>query len=126
MERLLDEPVELGREAPVEPHVLAEEEEVRGPLVDSIGELAAALGDETLQPAEPPAACRSGFRLGLPPSYTVGEATADVHASLGPWFATGATLAILRGHLRREPVDDGAVVRRCDGQQLDWKIGVLW
>ena len=65
MERLLDEPVELGREAPVEPHVLAEEEEVRGPLVDSIGELAAALGDETLEPAEPPAACRSGFRLGF-------------------------------------------------------------
>ncbi|MEA2346721.1 MAG: hypothetical protein QOG62_508 [Thermoleophilaceae bacterium] len=39
----------------------------------------------------------SGFRLGLPPSYSVGEATANVHASLGPWFATGASLAILRG-----------------------------
>ena len=67
MERLLDEPVELGREAPIESRVLAQEEEIRRPLVDSVRELPAPFGDETLEPGEPPAAFRSGFPRRLRP-----------------------------------------------------------
>ena len=65
MERLLDEPVEPGWQPPVGAGVLAQEEEIRGPLVVPVGELAAPFGDETLEPAEPPAAFRSGLALGL-------------------------------------------------------------
>lgn len=38
-----------------------------------------------------------GFRLWVPPVYEIGEITANVHASIGPWFALAACVAILRG-----------------------------
>jgi hypothetical protein len=39
----------------------------------------------------------TAFRLWLPPEYVTGLATANVHPSLGPWFATAACFLILRG-----------------------------
>ena len=54
----------------------------------------------------------TGFRLGLPPTYTTGLATANVHASIGPWFATASTLAILRGQWLAAGLPAGRMERR--------------
>jgi hypothetical protein len=103
VERLLDEPVEPGRQPPVGAGVLAQEEEIRGPLVVTVGKLVAPLGDETLEPAEPPAPFRIGFRLRLRPGVGL---RLGLRLWLWLWLRLGRRLWLrpqLRPQLRLRP-----------------------
>ena len=73
MERLLDKPVELGRQASVETRVLPEEEEIRGPFVQPLRKLVSPLVHETLELVEPPAPCARAQRRRAPPNLLNGR-----------------------------------------------------
>ncbi len=54
----------------------------------------------------------TGFRLWVAPVHEIGfEVTANVHASLGPWFALAACLVILRGQWLAAGLPAGRIER---------------
>ncbi|MBA2763193.1 MAG: hypothetical protein H0U42_00705 [Thermoleophilaceae bacterium] len=48
-----------------------------------------------------------GFRIGVPPGYQIGLATAEVSAAIGPWLAALACLSVLRGQWLAAGLADG-------------------